>query len=441
MSESTIYSQAGKRLVDVILAAGLLIVLAPVMLVTASLVRWKLGRPVLFRQTRPGRYGVPFQMLKFRSMSDARDDRGALLPDDRRLTPVGRFLRSTSLDELPELWHVLRGEMSLVGPRPLLMEYLERYSPEQARRHEVKPGITGLAQVSGRNLLDWHARLQLDLEYVERVSLWLDLKILARTLWIVLLRRGVSSRDHATMPPFAGSASAAGDARDGLVVIGAGGHAKVVIATAQAAGIPVEEIVDDNPALWGGSLFGVPISGSIAALGADRPEGLAGRTRPVRGPDASSRRRRAVIAIGNNDIRRRIARRLDLAWTTVVHPAAVVHPSAVLGAGSVIGAGAVIQPDAVIGSHVIVNTASSIDHDSKLQDFVHVAPGACLAGGVEVAEGALIGMGSRILPRINIGRDALVAAGAVVTRDVPAGSVAIGIPARSTRRHPGLEAA
>jgi sugar transferase EpsL len=191
-----------KRVFDIVVSAVALTVLAPVMGLIALAVWRTMGRPVLFRQARPGLHGKPFVMYKFRTMRDLRDAEGNLLPDEARLTPFGRWLRSTSLDELPELLNVLRGEMSLVGPRPLLMEYLERYTPEQARRHEVKPGITGWAQIHGRNNLSWEERLRLDVWYVDHWSLWLDLKILWRTLWMVLRREGISAQGHATMPRF-----------------------------------------------------------------------------------------------------------------------------------------------------------------------------------------------------------------------------------------------
>jgi sugar transferase EpsL len=191
-----------KRVFDIVVSAVALTVLAPVMGLIALAVWRTMGRPVLFRQARPGLHGKPFVMYKFRTMRDLRDAEGNLLPDEARLTPFGRWLRSTSLDELPELLNVLRGEMSLVGPRPLLMEYLERYTPEQARRHEVKPGITGWAQIHGRNNLSWDERFKLDVWYVDNWSLWLDVKILWRTLWMVLRREGISAQGHATMPRF-----------------------------------------------------------------------------------------------------------------------------------------------------------------------------------------------------------------------------------------------
>lgn len=194
-----------KRALDLALTVPGLMLLSPLMLLVAAAVALGLGRPVLFIQVRPGLYGRPFRMYKFRTMTDARDARGNLLPDAQRLTPLGRLLRSASLDELPELWNVIKGEMSLVGPRPLLMEYLDRYTPEQARRHEMKPGITGWAQVNGRNAVSWEERFQLDVWYVEHASLLLDIKILFITIIKVLRREGITAEGHATMPAFQGN--------------------------------------------------------------------------------------------------------------------------------------------------------------------------------------------------------------------------------------------
>lgn len=191
-----------KRAIDVVVAAAGLVVLSPVLAVLAVLVRVRLGSPVLFRQERAGLHGQAFTLAKLRTMTDERGPDGALRPDAERLTPFGAFLRSTSLDELPELVHVLRGEMSLVGPRPLPTAYLERYSPRQARRHEVRPGITGWAQVNGRNAAGWPERLEMDVWYVEHRSLLLDLRILWRTLRVVVAREGVAEDGQATMTEF-----------------------------------------------------------------------------------------------------------------------------------------------------------------------------------------------------------------------------------------------
>jgi len=193
-----------KRVFDLIAASFLLLMLALPLLVLAWLIRRKLGSPVLFRQVRPGLNGKPFMMVKFRTMTDERGHGGDLLPDAQRLTPFGRFLRASSLDELPELWNVLKGDMSLVGPRPLLMEYLPLYTPEQARRHEVRPGITGWAQVNGRNAISWTDKFALDIWYVDNQSLRLDVQILWRTVRKVLVRDGISAPGDATMPKFEG---------------------------------------------------------------------------------------------------------------------------------------------------------------------------------------------------------------------------------------------
>lgn len=200
-------SSFAKRLLDLSVALVGLVVLLPLFIGIAVAVRLLLNSPALFRQQRPGFHGRPFTMYKFRTMIDTRDEHGSLLPDAERLTPFGRFLRSTSLDELPELFNVLKGDMSLVGPRPLLMQYLERYSPEQMRRHEVKPGITGWAQVNGRNTLSWEDKFALDVWYVDHQSFWLDLKILALTVWKIFKREGISQPGQATAEEFMGSRS------------------------------------------------------------------------------------------------------------------------------------------------------------------------------------------------------------------------------------------
>lgn len=198
----------GKRLFDLVAGTAALVVAAPVMAVVAALVRWRLGPPVLFVQRRPGRHGEPFDLYKFRTLREAYDERGRPLPDAQRMTRLGAVLRATSLDELPELWNVVRGDMSLVGPRPLLPAYLDRYSPDQARRHEVRPGLTGLAQVAGRNALSWERRFELDVWYVDHRTALLDARILLQTVIDVVRRRGISADGSATAEEFLGSADA-----------------------------------------------------------------------------------------------------------------------------------------------------------------------------------------------------------------------------------------
>ena len=194
-----------KRLFDFIVTLCALITLLPVIIVVAALIRFKLGSPILFTQNRPGLNGDIFKMMKFRTMLDAKDKQGNLLPDEQRMTKFGSFLRSTSLDELPGLFNVLKGDMSLVGPRPLLVQYLPLYNKEQARRHNVRPGITGWAQVNGRNAISWEQKFELDVWYVNNQSMWLDLKILLLTVKKVFIRDGINADGHVTIEPFKGS--------------------------------------------------------------------------------------------------------------------------------------------------------------------------------------------------------------------------------------------
>lgn len=194
-----------KRLLDIIIASIALILLSPLYFYVAHKVKKNLGSPVLFRQVRPGLHGKPFEMIKFRSMKDAVDAQGNLLPDSERLTPFGKMLRSSSLDEMPELWNVIKGDMSIVGPRPLLMEYLPLYNQEQAKRHDVRPGMTGHAQVNGRNAISWEEKFKLDTWYVENQSVWLDFKIMLKTVKKVLAKDDINAENDATMPKFNGN--------------------------------------------------------------------------------------------------------------------------------------------------------------------------------------------------------------------------------------------
>ena len=199
------YRRFFKRALDVILSACALVALSPVLLVTALLVRIKLGSPVIFRQARPGKDEKLFHLYKVRTMTDQRDEKGELLPDEVRLTPFGKALRASSLDELPELWNILKGDMSIVGPRPLLVRYLPLYNREQHRRHEVRPGLTGLAQVNGRNLLTWEDKFRYDVEYVDHIGFGLDVKIILQTVGKLFAREGISSETSATMEEFTGN--------------------------------------------------------------------------------------------------------------------------------------------------------------------------------------------------------------------------------------------
>jgi sugar O-acyltransferase (sialic acid O-acetyltransferase NeuD family) len=403
------YRSFVKRLFDIAVSLFALVLLSPLIAVIAIAVRLKLGSPILFRQPRPGLNGEVFTMCKFRTMTDGRDRQGELLSDELRLTAFGRFLRSSSLDELPELLNVLVGKMSLVGPRPLKVSYLPLYTAEQARRHEVLPGVTGWAQVNGRNSLSWGDRFCLDVWYVDNVSLWLDLKILCMTIGTIFGRKGISAEGHSTMPDFDGKTSVAADSP--VVVIGAGGHAKVVISALQAAGIAIDAVYDDDPQKWGQKILGVEVRGPVDELN-------------------GSSNRRGIIGIGNNRIREKLSRELPLVWVSVIHPFSFVHPTVQIGEGTVVMAGAVVQPDSVIGQHGIINTSSSVDHDCAIGNFSSVGPGTNLAGGVRIGDRCMLGTGCVVLPGVLLENDVIVGAGTTVIRDLPANCTVVGAAPR-----------
>ena len=396
-----------KRLVDIVGSLVALILLSPVMLGVAIAVAAKIGRPVLFKQVRPGRDGRPFRMIKFRTMSNARDADGQLLPDAERLGRFGQTLRSASLDELPELWNVLIGDMSLVGPRPLLMAYLDRYSPEQARRMAVRPGVTGWAQINGRNSLGWDEKFALDTWYVDNRSLWLDIKILFLTVWQVPARSGISAGDHVTMPEFLGSGTCQPKS---VGVIGAGGQGRIAVDALERSGGVLAAYYDDGHP---------PTEKLTAPLKGGTAEAMAS------GDDLH-------VAIGSNAIRARVASQMpDERCPAIIHPDALVSGHATIGAGTLVGAGAIVQTGAKVGRHVIVNTGAIVEHDCVIGDFVHLAPGTRLAGDVTIGERTLIGIGAVVLPGVTIGADAVIGAGAVVLRDVPAGCKLVGNPAKA----------
>lgn len=399
-----------KRLVDIIASFFGLVLLSPVILYLAWAVRRKLGSPVLFRQIRPGLNGKPFEMLKFRTMKDAVDALGHPLPDSERMTPFGAFLRSSSLDELPGLWNVLKGDMSLVGPRPLLVEYLPLYSPEQARRHNVKPGITGLAQVNGRNAISWEQKFQYDIWYVENQSFWLDMKIIALTLKKVFIREGISADGEVTMSKFLGDKPARK-----FAILGAGGHARVVADTAECCGWKDIEFFDDS---WPSTQFSShwPVVGDTQALLSrlQEYEGL-------------------IVAIGNNEVRRSKMDELinnGASLKSLIHPSAIISRYATIGTGVVVFAGVVVNAGVKVGDGTILNTGCSIDHDCLLDDCVHVSPGARIAGTVRIGHLSWIGIGACVKQSINIGSNVTVGAGAAVVNDVVDGVTVVGVPAK-----------
>ena len=403
-----------KRIFDILCSLFGLLLLSPLLFILYWQIRHKLGRPVLFRQVRPGFHGEPFEMIKFRTMRDALDRDGNLLPDSERMTPFGAFLRSTSLDELPGLWNVLKGDMSIVGPRPLLMEYLPLYNSEQNRRHNVKPGITGWAQVNGRNAISWSQKFQYDIWYVDNQSIWLDLKIIALTVKKVFIREGISAAGEATMSKFLGD-----NPIKKLAIFGAGGHAKVVADTAECCGWGTIEVFDDN---WPSEqlVHHLSIVGDTNMLLA--------RLQEFDG---------VIVAIGNNEVRHTKLCELANAGallTSLIHPQATISRYASVGTGVVAFAGVVVNTGASIGFGAILNTGCSIDHDCVLDECVHVSPGARLAGAVRVGRLSWIGIGASVRQSINIGCNVNVGAGAAVVNDIDHSMTVVGVPARDLGR-------
>ncbi|MCP2039840.1 sugar O-acyltransferase (sialic acid O-acetyltransferase NeuD family) [Neisseria sp. HSC-16F19] len=408
-----------KRILDILISATALVLLSPVYAYIAYQVKKNLGTPVLFRQTRPGRYGKPFQMVKFRTMKDAWDENGHPLPDSERLTPFGQMLRASSLDELPELWNVLKGEMSLVGPRPLLMEYLPLYSEQQAKRHLVRPGITGHAQVNGRNAIGWAQKFELDTWYVENRSLWLDLQILLKTVHKVIARADIHSAGEATMSKFTGNEPDAVYA-----VYGAAGCGRSLMPVARACLAQTDPyarlyFIDD-------SLTGEAEINDHKALNYNDFLSLPHTQKHV------------LIAIANSRIRAAIAEKLQLdgirLWS-------VIADEALLMDDVEIGAGAAISPFVTIGSNVKIGRAfhanlySYAEHDCVIGDYVTFAPGVQCNGNVRIGDHAYIGAAAVIKQGtpdqpLLIGEGAVIGMGAVVTKNVAPGITVAGNPAR-----------
>ncbi|OLS02622.1 NeuD/PglB/VioB family sugar acetyltransferase [Tissierella creatinophila] len=417
-----VYRRFFKRPIDFILSLIAIIILSPVYIITAILIRIKLGSPVLFKQKRPGLNGEIFWMYKFRTMTDKKNENGELLDDEFRMTRFGNMLRSTSLDELPELFNILKGDMSIVGPRPLLVEYLPLYNDEQARRHEVRPGLSGLAQIGGRNAISWEEKFKLDVEYVDNISFIGDIKIILITIKKVFVREGINSEDSVTMERFKGTKVESSHHLEGdknlmkkeLVIIGASGHGKVVSDIALNLNRWNKiSFLDDNLSLK--TSMNLDIIGTIE----DAPKFI----------DKAE----MFVAIGNNSIRKRIQEDLKSKGANLV---SLIHPSSIIGSHVNIGLGTVIMPGAIvncettIGEGSIINTGSTIDHDNIIGNYVHISPGAHLAGTVRVGDRTWIGVGAIVSNNINICEDSTIGAGGVVVKDIDIKGTYVGVPVK-----------
>lgn len=407
-----------KRLFDIIASSIALVLFSPIYLFVAYKVKKNLGSPVLFKQIRPGLNGKPFEMIKFRTMRDAIDKNGEPLPDAERLTPFGKMLRSTSLDELPELWNVLKGDMSLVGPRPLLMEYLPLYNEEQAKRHNVKPGITGYAQVNGRNAISWEQKFELDTWYVENQSFWLDIKILFKTVLKVIKKDDISAVGEATVSKFTGSKNASIYA-----IYGASGCGRSLMPVAvnflKQKGIKANiYFIDDSLTEQS------DINGHIAIT-----------YEMFKKIDADNKF--VLVAISNSNIRQKIVEKLE---SDNIYLWSVVATNNIIMDNVIIGGGSALSPFVTIGSNVKIgksfhaNLYSYVEHDCIVGDYVTFAPNVKCNGNIHIGDHAYVGAGAVIKQGtldkpLRIGKNAIIGMGAVVTKDVPDNAVVVGCPA------------
>ena len=402
------YPKFFKRIFDFLIALTSILVLSPVLLVLMIIGTFSMKGNPFFTQIRPGKNEKLFKMIKFRTMTNKKDENGNLLPDEMRLTKYGKFIRSTSLDELPELFNILRGDMAIVGPRPLLVQYLERYSEEQRHRHDVRPGLTGLAQVNGRNAISWNEKFRLDLEYIKNITLFGDIKIIFQTAFKVFKRDGISSETSATMEEFMGVESEYVK----HILIGASGHGKVIADIAKKNGYLEIAFLDDNETITQCAQY--PILGKT-----DSAEKYT---------DCDF-----VVSIGNAEIRQKLQERLEkerLSIITLIHPTATIADDVEIGRGTVIMAGAVVNSGAKIGSGCIINTSSSVDHDCTIDDFAHISVGAHVAGTVRIGKRTWVGAGATVINNLTIVDDCMIGAGAVVVKNIDRKGIYKGVPAR-----------
>lgn len=407
-----------KRLFDIIISAFLLILLSPLFLFIVYKVKKNLGDPVLFRQIRPGLNGKSFEMIKFRTMKDVFDSNGNPLPDSERLTSFGKMLRATSLDELPELWNVLKGDMSLVGPRPLLVEYLPLYNEQQAKRHNVRPGITGYAQVNGRNAISWEQKFELDTWYVEHQTLWLDIQILFKTVKKVFFKEDINAEGEATISKFEGT-----KLDQVYAIYGASGCGRSLMPVARSylakQGIKADIYFIDD------SLDSEILINNHKAVNYDTFKRLNITNKFI------------LVAIANSTIREKLVEKI---YNDKLNLWSIFADNIVVMDNVEISSGAAISPFSTIGSNVKIGKAfhanlySYVEHDCIIGDYVTFAPGVKCNGNVHIEDhvyvgaGVVIKQGTKNNPLV-IGKGAVVGMGAIVTKNVPANTTVIGNPA------------
>jgi len=405
-----------KRIFDVVVSSLLIVLTCPLMALTYLGTLVFIGKPAIFKQKRPGLHGVPFEIYKFRTMTNKKDNHGEPLPDHERMTAFGRFIRKMSLDELPQLFNVLKGDLSLVGPRPLLVKYLDLYTREQARRHNVRPGITGWAQVNGRNAISWEEKFDLDIWYVDHQSMLLDLKILWMTFMKVMISDGVTQSGHETTTEFTGS-------KNRIVIVGAGGQGREIVQLVHDINAhkdiwTIVGFIDDNPELKGRVISGYPVIGDSNMASSSLLQECC-----------------FVCAIGDSLVREKIVEKLkeinsSIKFATLIHPSSIVGNRTTIGVGTIIAANVTLTVDVTVGEQVLINYGCTIGHDCFIDCYATILPGSNLSGNVVVSRTATIGSAGVILPGKKVGVGAFVGAGAVVTKDVANGSTVVGVPAK-----------